>query len=126
MTAKTEEIAAQSAPGVPAKADIQDELAQIASEAARKYFRLSDAVAGSVTTEEAIAASRLPPKEAPMYMHMIKDFMSAQIKTNARDRAEKQPVNIFVGVKLPTRRELDDSEVIEVTESQNREREDDQ
>lgn len=111
------------APVVPAdlgvaKPDIQDELAQIASSAARPYFAFADLIAKDIKDEEVKAAARMNSKEAPMFMHMIKDFMSAQMKSNARAKAEKRSVNIFVGnVNMPARRKIDDAEVIDVEES---------
>lgn len=97
------------------KPDIQDELAAIASKAARPYFEMADLIAGDIKPEEVKAAARMTMKEAPIFMHMVKDFMGAQIKTNAREKAEKRGVSIFIGnVNLPPRKKIHDVEAIEV------------
>jgi hypothetical protein len=101
---------------IPGKRDISEELAEIASDAARKYHLYADRIVDSLTEDEVLVAARQNPKEAPMFMHMISKFMEAQVRSNAASAKGRQHISINIArqVVLPPQRPIDDANVIDV------------
>ncbi len=94
---------------------MQDELRDIASDAAKKYFLLTDAAVEGITLEEVKEAIRKPPHEAPMFAHMMMKFTDSQIKSNAREASERGLLNVNIGtINLPPRMSMDELNVIDV------------
>lgn len=75
--------------------DVQKEIQDISDNVAHGYHRIAELAIEDLTADEIKSAARMNPKEAPMFMHMSKDFVRARQGVALAEK-KKAKVNINI------------------------------